>query len=218
MKKFLAASAGLALAAGLLAIAPARAAGPTLTYGVNSTLRSYAAASGEIANKGPFFQAVYDTLLMKTPTGKVVPWLADKWAYDKKRTTLTLHIRKGVKFTNGVALTPAAVKANIEAFLKGDSPAASDAGAVNTVTAKGENVILKLKYPDPVLEDALAGPLYIQEPSQIGTEEGRKKPIGSGPYILNLDKTINDSVCWPPATVLRRSRSSPSTTSATTRS
>jgi len=198
MKKLFAWSAALAIAAtGLIAgVAPAQAAGKTLTYGVISTIRSYAASSGEIANKGPFYQAVYDTLIMQMPNGRYTGWLADKFTADKAGTTITLHIRKGVKFTDGAAVTPEAVKASIEAFQKGDSPRASDAASIASVSTKGENVIIKLSYPDPSIKWALSGAIYIQSPSTIGTDAAKKVPVGSGPYILNTNKTIVDSVYY----------------------
>jgi len=198
MKKFLAWSAALAIATtGLIAgVAPAQAAGKTLTYGVIATIRSYAASSGEVANKGPFYQAVYDTLLYQLPSGKYTSALADKYTVDKAGTTVTLHIRKGVKFTDGAAVTPAAVKANIEAFQKGDSPRASDGASITSVSVKGENVILKLLYPDPSIKWALSAAIYIQSPATIGTDAAKKVPVGSGPYILNTSKTIVDSVYY----------------------
>ncbi len=198
MKKLTAfAAAMMMFLAGVIAgAAPSQAAEKSFTYGVISGIRSYAASSGEIANKGPFFQAVYDTLIMQLPTGKYTGWLADKYTVDKTGTVVTLHIRKGVKFTDGAALTPAAVKANIEAFQKGDSPRVSDAASIASVTAKGENVILKLSYPDPAIIWALSGAIYMQSPSTIGTDAAKKVPVGTGPYVLDAERTIVDSVYY----------------------
>ena len=197
MKKLLALTAALGLATvSLSAIAPAQAAQTTLTYGVILPIANYQASAGQIANAGPYYQAVYDTLEMAMPNGSYKPWLADKLTYNKTRTKLTLHIRTGVKFTDGAPLTGDAVRANILAFQNGTSPRIGDAASISAVSAKGQNVIVTLKYPDPSLDFLLSGALYIQSPRTIGQPSANQVPVGSGPYVLNTSKTVAGSVYY----------------------
>src|SRR5712691_5517997 len=57
---------------------------------------------------------IYDSIVRIDSSGKIIPWLADKWdiAPDGKAVTFTL--RKDVKFHDGSVFDADAVKWNIE--------------------------------------------------------------------------------------------------------
>src|SRR6266516_1927627 len=57
---------------------------------------------------------IYDSLVRVDPTGKIIPWLADKWdtSADGKQVTFTL--RKDVKFHDGSPFDAESVKWNID--------------------------------------------------------------------------------------------------------
>ena len=148
MKRILSTVVALGLAAAALVGAPAQAAGKTLTLGVISPVGDWRASSAQLANLGPYYQAVYATLLVQAPDGRTIkPGLAS-YAYDKAQTTLTLTLKKGIKFADGTAITAAAVKSNIDGFSSGLAAEAAAATApIASVTAKGSDVvIIKLKY------------------------------------------------------------------------
>ena len=109
MKRILATVVALGLAAAALVGAPAQAAGKTLNLGVISAISDWQASSGQYANLGPYYQAVYATLLVQAPDGHTLkPGLATSWTYDKTQTVLTVKLRSGLKFTNGEAFNATA--------------------------------------------------------------------------------------------------------------
>ena len=188
------------LISGFVGATQAKAASTTLTYGVISAIRSYEAKSGEIANKGPFYQAVYDTLAYEDTDGKIIPNLATKWRSDSSRTHWTIYLRKGVKFTDGAVFDGNAVKANVETFIgpTGDSPTKGTGAAIQSVTVENPyKVIVNLSAPDPAFELALSQPVFYQQsPKTIGTAAAKTNPIGTGPYILDTKRTVVDSVYY----------------------
>ena len=57
---------------------------------------------------------VYASLTRLSPDGEAEPALATKWEYSKDGKTLTLYLRKGIKFTDGAPFNADAVKTNLE--------------------------------------------------------------------------------------------------------
>src|SRR3954447_4778754 len=75
-------------------------AGQTLTLGAIAAPTTFDPAGSEWGNRAPYYQSVYDTLLLATSKGTIEPWLATKWAYNDDNTVLTLTLRDDVKFTD----------------------------------------------------------------------------------------------------------------------
>lgn len=193
MKRILATVVALGLSVTALTGVPAQAAGKTLTLGVISPMQDWQASSGQLANIGPYYQAVYATLLVQAPDGRTIkPGLAS-FAYDKAQTTLTLTLKKGLKFSDGSALNAAAVKKNLDHYSSGAAADASSApAAIASVTAKGTDVvIIKLKYASSTLTTYLAGTLGMMEaPTQFGVTSA---PIGAGPYLYDAANSVAGS-------------------------
>ena len=99
--------------------------GGNLTLGAILAPTTFDPAGSEWGNRSPYYQAVFDTLLLATPEGTIEPWLATEWSYDDTNTVLTLTLRDDVTFSDGSTLTGDVVKQNIERFQAGTSP---DAG------------------------------------------------------------------------------------------
>jgi peptide/nickel transport system substrate-binding protein len=197
MKRILSTVVALGLAAAALVGAPAQAAGKTLTLGAISPVSDWRASSGQLANLGPYYQAVYSTLLIQKNDGRTyAPGLAAKWSYDKTQTVLTLTLRKGVKFTDGTAVDAAAVKTNLDGYSKGLASDASTAtAAIDSVTAKGtDTVIIKLKYASSPFLGYLSMTLGMMEsPAQIASADAKATPVGAGPYILDKAASVAGS-------------------------
>jgi len=196
MKRILATVVALGLSAAALVGAPAQAAGKTLTLGVISAVSDWRASSGQLANLGPYYQAVYATLLVQAPDGRTItPGLAT-YAYDKTATVLTLTLKKGVKFADGTAITAAAVKANLDGYSKGLASDASTAtAAISSVTAKGANVVvIKLSAPSSTILTYLSGTLGMMEnPAGLTAADAKAVPYGSGPYIYDAANSVAGS-------------------------
>ena len=91
------------------AAAPRAAAGEggggSLILGAIAAPTTYDPSGAEWGNRSPFYQAVFDTLLLATPEGTIEPWLATEWSYNEDNTVLTLTLRDDVTFTDGSELT-----------------------------------------------------------------------------------------------------------------
>lgn len=171
------------------------AAGGTLTIGDIQAVSSWAADDAQWANQSPFYQAVYDTLLQATPSGVLKPGLATSYTWNKSHTELTLQIRKGVKFTDGSALTASVVALNLNDFKKGQSPNANDLSDMRVAKAAGRyEVRVYLAAPDPALPVYLSqNPGLIESAKGLSSPHANTIPVGSGPYIYQPSQSVPGS-------------------------
>lgn len=139
----------------------------------------------------PYFQAVYDTLIQRSPDGDFKPMLATKWSYDATRTHLDLTLREGVKFSDGTAFDADAVKANLEHFQKGGGGAAKTLAALKDAKVKdATHLTLNLSDPDPALLFSLSDAAGLMaSPAKLADGSLKTKPVGTGPYTLDNAKT-----------------------------
>src|SRR5258708_36138746 len=104
---------------------------------------------------GTFVQgAFYEPVIITGEGGlKPVPWLARTWAWSNGNKTLTLNLAKGVKWSDGKALTSADVVYSLTAGAQNaimDRVGLTGAGNnITSVKAKGAyTVTITLKTPD----------------------------------------------------------------------
>ena len=127
-------------------------------------------------------QLIYDTLLVKNDKFDFVPSLAERFEESEDHKTFTFHIRQGVTFHNGKALTSADVKYTFDSIL---SPATKSPirGSVEKITS--------IEAPDPATVIFRASEPYytfIGNLPAIGIiPDGAdadliNAPVGSGPY------------------------------------
>lgn len=123
-----------------------------------------------------------ETLVKFTETMEIEPLLADSW---KRVDDLTwkFHIRQGVKFHNGVAVTAEAVKSSIERSLK-LNPRTAEILLVNSIAAEGQDLTITTKTPYEALLGNLADPLAIIVDTTAKTETFVQAPIGTGPFKI----------------------------------
>jgi peptide/nickel transport system substrate-binding protein len=168
--------------------------GTTLTLGATVSPTTYDPAGSEWANRSPYYQAVYDTLLVMTPEGEVQPWLATEWTYNDDQTVLEITLRDDVTFTDGTKLTPEVVKENLERFRDGTGVDANFLAAVDTIDVGENSVTLNLSAPDPALLDYLARDAGLVASAQaIDGGELATTPVGSGPYIYDESASVSGS-------------------------
>jgi peptide/nickel transport system substrate-binding protein len=128
---------------------------------------------------------IFDTLLGYDQEGKIQPRLASSWR-QVDASTYRFTIRPNVKFTDGSAVTPTAVKASFERARVGQRQSGYFE-AVESITVEGDDVVFKLKRPFAPFAQVI--PLQagaVQSPDSVtkfGEELGRN-PVGSGPYRL----------------------------------
>jgi peptide/nickel transport system substrate-binding protein len=135
--------------------------------------------------------AVYDTLVTLDVDGKLAPGIAKSWEYNADRTVLTLHIRSGMKFSNGEAVDAKAVAASMEALRKGASSSASWAHVSSVAAKDASTVVVTLSQADAALLPNMAGTNgAIGAPSALAAASSKLTPVGSGPYTLDTKKTV----------------------------
>lgn len=166
--------------------------GGNLTLGAILAPTTFDPAGSEWGNRAPFYQAVFDTLLLATPEGTIEPWLATEWSYDETNTVLTLTLRDDVTFSDGSKLTGDVVKQNLERFQEGTSPDAGYLAGISSIEAPDEtSVVITLAAPDPAMLNYLTrDPGLIGSVENLDSEDIATNPIGSGPYILDTDATV----------------------------
>lgn len=169
--------------------------GGNLRLGAVVDITTWNPAEGQWGNESLYYQAVYDTILRTSADGTVEPGLAETWEYNDDRTVLTLGLVDGVTFSDGSDLTAEVVAENLLRFRDGASPTAVYLASVTDVVATDEKTVeIQLSQPDPALENYLsvsAG--VVAAPSMFDSPDADTTPVGSGPYVLDLDASIPGS-------------------------
>ncbi|MFT3873294.1 MAG: ABC transporter substrate-binding protein [Nocardioides sp.] len=142
-----------------------------------------------------YYQGPYEFLVNTDDSGKLVPGLATSW--ESTPTSLTLHLRDGVKFSDGTTFDAAAVKANLEHQLKDGIPP----NQAKFFNVKSMDVVsptelkINLAHPTPQLiynlsrqQGMMASPQALKNPKQLATE-----PVGTGPWLLDAATTVPNS-------------------------
>lgn len=166
--------------------------GGTLTLGAISAPTTFDPAGSEWGNRSPFYQAVFDTLLLATPEGTIEPWLASAWEYNADNTVLTLTLRDDVTFTDGSKLTGDVVKTNLERFQTGTSPDAAYLAGVTSIEAPDDStVVITLDAPNPAMLNYLTrDPGLVGAVDSLTSADVATSPVGSGPYVLDTAATV----------------------------
>lgn len=145
-----------------------------------------------------FVSLAYDPLIFMDSKGAFVPALATSWrSVGDTHTEFELTIREGVTFADGSALTPEAVKASLEYFLKNAGPKALKVGPIASIEASGKTVALKYSSPFPEAEATftqewmfgnIISPAGLADPASLLVETQ-----GTGQYRLSGGETVADS-------------------------
>lgn len=187
----LTACGGGAAAGGAAAGTPAT----SLTLGTIQDVRSWDPAQAHVGHLLQPYQAVYDTLILREPDGKLSPMLATDWKYNATNTKLTVDLRTDVTFSDGAKFDAEAAKANIDHFKTANGPQMAQLSSVQDVTVVDADTIdINLTTPDPALEYFLSQAAGLMgSPKALGTEGIKTEPVGSGPYVMDKAASVKDS-------------------------
>jgi ABC-type transport system substrate-binding protein len=134
---------------------------------------------------------LYDTYFYLTPEGKLEPRLVTKYEVSPDGLTWTLHLRQGVKFSDGTPFNAKAVKLSFDRALdpKMKVPLRSVITMANECLLVDDSTVhLKLKYPFAPLDQTLSTVMVATvSPAAIEKygDDVRNHPVGAGPYKLN---------------------------------
>ena len=125
---------------------------------------------------------IFDTLTQLSPTGQLEPGLAQSWDFTPGGSTLTLHLRPEVKFSDGTPVDATAVRAAI--LHNKTSPLRTSLGVIKSITVN-DPLTLTLNLSSPTPADLLYAfndlDGMIADPAASNLA---KNPVGSGPYTL----------------------------------
>lgn len=159
----------------------------TLTIGTNIEASTFDPA-GLRSSPGtlvPYWQGVYDTLLLRLPDGTIAPNMAS-WTFDDSQTLMTLALRDGMRFADGSPITAEAVVASMDRFRQGSGPDATYLADVTSLRATSQATIeMRLSEPDPGMIYKLSSSAgAIANPAGFG-DDIATRPASSGPYVLD---------------------------------
>jgi peptide/nickel transport system substrate-binding protein len=127
-----------------------------------------------------------ETLLRTDPAGKLTPWLATAVKEDPKAMTITLTLRKGVKFHDGTDFNAEAVKWNLEQNITEKSSGTDKIKSVDVVN--DSTVRINLIAWDSTFISNLAQPTGLMiSPAAFkknGADWCSNNPIGTGPFQI----------------------------------
>lgn len=166
---------------------PTAADDVSLAIGITVEPSSWDPAQAQEGTQIPYYQAVYDTLLLREPDGSLAPMLATDWSYDESMTVLTLQLRDDVTFTDGTDFDADDVVANLAHFAEAGGPQAPTVDAVVDVSAtSATEVVITLAEPDPAFLIYLSNAAgFMASSESLADPSLATDPVGSGPYLLD---------------------------------
>lgn len=193
--------------------------GGDITFLIDSLGSSWIPNASAISSyQGNIWGELTDKLVYVDEKGEVSPWVAESWDQNADATSYTLHLKKGVTFSDGTPVNAAAVVANIDIWAKGAPdkgiariglfPSANYVGA----TAVDETTVT-VAFSKPTLSfiptlgyhgSILISPASLALPAD--QQADLSKDIGSGPFVVKSWKDGDNVVLakradydWGPA-------------------
>jgi peptide/nickel transport system substrate-binding protein len=156
-----------------------------LNIGNFADVTNWDPSKADIGFDGPYLSAVYDPLLGVNGKGDPEPALATSWSVSSDGKTVTLHLRNGVKFSDGETFDAQAAVTSLDYLKAGATSGATYATVSKFVAVNSDTVQIDLTSRDNTLLYLMAiGRSYMMAPKAITAGTLSKDPVGSGPYTL----------------------------------
>lgn len=178
-------------APGYLAVADDKLpAGGTLNLAVHidsGAATGYDPQLADVATTWQLLSLSYETLVTVGPDFSVQPLLAEKWETPTP-TEYVFHLRDGVTFSNGRAMTADDVAGSLKRLLASKSVWRGQLGPVKSVTKDGDSIVkVTLSEPYTPFLAALANvPAAILPMKEIDDKsvDPATTLLGTGPYVV----------------------------------
>ena len=167
------------------------AAGGTLTFAMENDVIDFdPMVSRAFVDRNAHYQ-IYDSLVRIDESGKIIPWLAEKWDVSSDGKQVTFTLRKGVKYHDGSVFDAESVKWNIDRYRTTDASARkgelAPVASVDVVDAA--TVRFNLSTPFAPLLALLvdrAGMMVSRKVAEAMGEDFTRKAFkaGTGPFVL----------------------------------
>jgi peptide/nickel transport system substrate-binding protein len=177
--------------------APAQAAakpstaGGTLTFVLENDVIDFdPMLSRAFVDRNAHYQ-IYDSLVRVDKTGKIIPWLAEKWDTSADGKQVTFSLRKDVKYHDGTAFDAESVKWNIDRYRTTDASARKgELAPVSSVEVLDPSTVrFNLSTPFSPLLSLLvdrAGMMVSRTAAEAAGQDFTRKAFkaGTGPFVL----------------------------------
>ncbi len=161
--------------------------GGTITYGRAAAVTSFDLNNEITANNAFAIDKVFEPLVSFDTTGKIIPWLAEKYTVSPDLLSYTFILRQGLQFSDGTPVTAADAKFSLERHLKVQGPLPLQA-PIKTITADDDHTLtITLKTPYTPFLSELSGFSNGIFPANFGGRSEKDffaKPIGTGPWVV----------------------------------
>jgi peptide/nickel transport system substrate-binding protein len=144
----------------------------------------------------------YETLFLYDPIKDAyTPWLASGGSWDSAKTTYTINVRQGVKFSDGSAMTAADVAFSLNIY-QNAALGSNLFTIVDKVVANGNNVVVTFKgtpayqefasalYNDPIVPAAV----WTSKNNADILKDLNANGVGTGPYTYKT--AAQDRMVW----------------------
>jgi len=141
---------------------------------------------------GLYVAPMADSLLDVDLNGKIMPKLAIGWEVAPDKSSITLKLRKGVKFHDGTDFNAAACKWNLEQMIINKRSAAATWASIDIIDEYTVRINLK-QWLNKLFNDL--GSTYMVSPTAYETKGGaeylRWNPVSIGPF--KFQKYVTDT-------------------------
>ena len=137
------------------------------------------------------YQSVFDQYIGQNPDLSFTPGLLEKWGWNDAGTGIWMDVRRGVMWHDGSPLTPDDIVWSLTRAgdPKSGNPIQFIWGNLSNFKVDGQRVTADAKQYDPVLFKWMAFLTGYVLPrayyEKVGQEGFEKKPVGSGPYMVD---------------------------------
>lgn len=146
-----------------------------------------------------YMSLAYDSLTFTEPNGQLVPDLATSWTWlGKSHKKLELTLRKGVRFSDGTAMTAAGVAKWLKYFETTKGIDNGELSQMSSAKAVGRlNVVITLSSPNPDLPELLSqtygAGMVASVKGMANSKSLSNATDGAGPYELDPGATVVNS-------------------------